>query len=123
MAAPSAAAIPPPAPPSPPLAHPRPLGSSLVEAEALACLLRSQVEQANLDPVEVAPWATRASLASSYRAALNQVSVLRGEGELSESSLSRHVVFRRFLDAVLEVLAKHPAALRAVLDRIAEMVG
>jgi hypothetical protein len=86
-------------------------------------MLRDQVEAANRDSVRSCPWATRASLAASYRAALNQVSVLRGEGELSEASLSRNVIFKKFVDAIVATLAKYPEALRAVRDHIAEMTG
>ena len=90
----------------------------------MAEMLKGQIELANSQSISVAPWAVRSSLAASYRQALSHVARLRGEGsQLSTSTIARSNIFRVYRDAILEVLRKHPQALIAVRDKIAELEG
>ena len=114
--------VPEPTPPSEPaVPPPHGLGTSLEEAVRLAELLKNQIEAANAATVTAAPWAVRATLASAYRQALAAVSKLRGEGQLSVSTIARSQPFRVYREVIIEVLRRYPDALVAVRDRMREM--
>ena len=99
---------------------PKPIGSTEQAAEDYAAQCKGELDLA-IQRGE--PMTVRAALSTSYRAAFDQLRKVRGEDELTEASLARSSVFRRYRDRLLAALVPHPAALRDVRAAIAELEG
>jgi hypothetical protein len=91
-----------------------PLGTTLEEAIANAQRLRKIAESTANDPHESARVAAQAG--GAFTAALRQVSILRGEEEVSEARLAKSPIFQAHIAKVLGVLKNFPEALDAVVQ-------
>ncbi len=91
------------------------LGTIAFEAESFTLQCKVELDRAIAAGESMS---TRASLAVTYQRALAALAELRGESDpgLSPSQVARSAPFRRLLGKITSTLARHPAALREVLE-------